>query len=61
MYEAGKFGFSGPFSFGDMKVRTLTFIQWHCWHRASSMRNFLSLNPKMETAVMHYFNVLRQD
>ena len=27
VYECGKFGFSGPFSFGDMKAQILHFIQ----------------------------------
>ena len=27
VYERGKFGFSGPFGFGDMKVQMLHFIQ----------------------------------
>ena len=28
VYERGKFGFSGPFSFGDMKAQILHFVQW---------------------------------
>jgi len=32
MYEAAKFGFSGSFTFRDMKAQTLSFVQCHVGH-----------------------------
>ena len=61
-YKSGKFRFSGPFSFGDMKPQTLSFVQWRCQQRAHRACEISpSTNPKMETAVMRYFDVLGQD
>ena len=34
VYERGKLGFSGSFSFGDTKAQILHFIQWQRPHRS---------------------------
>jgi len=58
VYERGKCGFSGPFSFGDMKAQILHFLQWQRPHRSCRVRNFPSPNAKIGAAVMRYFDVL---
>ena len=54
-YECGKFRFSGPFSFRDMKAQILHFLQWQHPHRSCGLR---SLDQKIVAAVMRYFDVL---
>jgi len=58
VYERGKFGFSGPFSFGDMNAQILHFLQWQRPHRSCPLRNFTSPDQKIVAAVMRYFDVL---
>ena len=43
--ERGNFGCFGPFSFGDIKVQILSFVQWQ-WHWLGAMEilPFLDLN-----------------
>ena len=46
-YETGEFRFSGPFSFGDMKVPTLSFVQqWQCQHRACQACGNIQSEPE---------------
>jgi len=58
VYERRTFGFSAPFSLGDMKAQILHFIQWQRPHRSCRLRNFRSPNAKIVAAVMRYFDVL---
>ena len=55
VYERGKFGFSVPFSLGDMKAQILHFLQWQRPHRSCGLR---SPDQKIVAAVMRYFDVL---
>ena len=57
VYERGKFGFSGPFSFGDMKAQILHFLQWQSPHRSRATAK-PSPDLKIVAAVMRYFDVL---
>jgi len=33
VYQPAKYGFSVPFSLGDIKAPILICVQWQCWHR----------------------------